>query len=513
MRTSETSFFSILTLTLCFTWIKLTTCKGTPPVIVRDPSDTVVVKNSPTTLKCRATGSPKPKIHWLQNGVKLDDDGSGRRFLLPGGSLHFVRVVRARRRTDVGIYQCVASNDHGTAYSKNVSLSIGSIKNVFRAQPDNQTSINGDTVVLRCSPPKGRPPPTVVWLRNNKIVLNNTRTHISPKGNLTISPVTMTDRGVYVCRAKHPLKIQDSRPAVLTVEGLIRFIEQPSDVIINEGSRVVLQCSAVGEPWPSIFWQRVGMLLPLLPNNYYFGRRLYVTRSGNLEISDIKKTDEGRYLCQAFNLNGDRKVATANLTVIGPTDFLPSISSGLSNHSVEEGGTVTFSCEVTGSPLPSVSWFQQDDVIPLHNTSVVMITQSGSTSHLTLINVTRAEHRKYKCVATSSIGKDFKEAELVVKAVVVVPGDKVTPTTKFNFVRTGGEASVVEAQAESGDTLYKMKMFIHKPWFIGTMGAVAWVVLLLVVVLLYRQRRNKRKAKSPTRVGVPADSTPQNPTM
>lgn len=88
-------------------------------------------------------------------------------------------------------------------------------------------------------------------------------------------------------------------------------------MIINEGRRVVLQCSAVGEPLPSIFWQRVGMLRPLLPNNYYFGGRLYVTRSGNLEISEIKKTDEGRYLCQAFNLNGDRKVATANLTVIG----------------------------------------------------------------------------------------------------------------------------------------------------------------------------------------------------
>ena len=34
----------------------------------------------------------------------------------------------------------------------------------------------------------------------------------------------MTDRGVYVCRAKHPLKIQDSRPAVLTVEGKKKII-------------------------------------------------------------------------------------------------------------------------------------------------------------------------------------------------------------------------------------------------------------------------------------------------
>ena len=55
----------------------------------------------------------------------MDDNEGGRRSLLPDGSLHFLRVVRARKRTDVGIYQCVASNDHGTAYSKNVSLLIG----------------------------------------------------------------------------------------------------------------------------------------------------------------------------------------------------------------------------------------------------------------------------------------------------------------------------------------------------------------------------------------------------
>ena len=34
----------------------------------------------------------------------------------------------------------------------------------------------------------------------------------------------MTDRGAYVCRSKHPLKIQDSRPAVLTVEGKKKII-------------------------------------------------------------------------------------------------------------------------------------------------------------------------------------------------------------------------------------------------------------------------------------------------
>ena len=38
-----------------------------------------------------------------------------------------------------------------------------------------------------------------------------------------------------------------------------------------------------------------------------------------------------------------------------------------------------------------------------------------------------------------------------------------------------------------------MKLFIRQPWFIGTMGAVAWIILLIVVLLLYRQRRSKKK--------------------
>ena len=96
---------------------------GSPPVITEHPSDVVVLKNSPANLICRATGSPKPTIHWLQNGVKVLEDG--RRYLLSSGTLHFLRVIRGRKRTDTGIYHCVASNRYGTVYSKNASLIVG----------------------------------------------------------------------------------------------------------------------------------------------------------------------------------------------------------------------------------------------------------------------------------------------------------------------------------------------------------------------------------------------------
>lgn len=75
-------------------------------------------------------------------------------------------------------------------------------------------------MVLQCSPPKGRPVPTVVWLHDGKVVSNTSRTFISSKGNLTISPVTKGDQGSYVCRAQSPLGTRDSKEAALTVKGI-----------------------------------------------------------------------------------------------------------------------------------------------------------------------------------------------------------------------------------------------------------------------------------------------------
>ena len=57
------------------------------------------------------------------------------------------------------------------------------------------------------------------WLRDGDLVSNTSRTFISSKGNLTISPVSKADQGSYVCRAEHPLGTRDSQEAVLTVKG------------------------------------------------------------------------------------------------------------------------------------------------------------------------------------------------------------------------------------------------------------------------------------------------------
>lgn len=105
---------------------------GSAPVIIEHPSDRAVLKNSAVDLVCRATGSPEPTIHWLHDGAKVEDDG--RRNVLSSGTLHFLRVTRGRKRTDSGIYQCVASNRYGTVYSKNASFVVG-----CKLEPDSMS--------------------------------------------------------------------------------------------------------------------------------------------------------------------------------------------------------------------------------------------------------------------------------------------------------------------------------------------------------------------------------------
>lgn len=97
---------------------------GGRPVFIKQPSDVVAEKNSPADLKCGVSESSKATIHWLHDGVKVEDDS--KRVTMADGSLHFFRVTRNRKRTHAGIYQCVASNSYGTVRSRNASLIVGS---------------------------------------------------------------------------------------------------------------------------------------------------------------------------------------------------------------------------------------------------------------------------------------------------------------------------------------------------------------------------------------------------
>ncbi|KAJ3588693.1 hypothetical protein NHX12_009547 [Muraenolepis orangiensis] len=81
-----------------------------PPVIRRGPTNQTVPVNGVALLRCEASGTPTPTIHWRKNGVPVPLVDSHMTLLDPG-SLQ----VRHAKVGDSGSYTCVASGPSGEA--------------------------------------------------------------------------------------------------------------------------------------------------------------------------------------------------------------------------------------------------------------------------------------------------------------------------------------------------------------------------------------------------------------
>jgi len=82
---------------------------------------------------------------------------------------------------------------------------------------------------------------------------------------------------------------------------------------------------------------------------------------------------------------------------------VPAVVYSLENITVTEGENRTLTCNVSGSPTPSVTWTEVE----------TGIRTMGITLELTHIN--RNESGEYKCEASTSCGNDTKSTFVIVQ--------------------------------------------------------------------------------------------------
>ena len=92
------------------------------PVIVTSPEEEYeAVKGSSVVLNCSVSGYPVPTITWLYNGGPVNE--SDRRIRVhSNGSLTIENV----KLSDVGVYECNATNDLGSVSSDPAMLMVES---------------------------------------------------------------------------------------------------------------------------------------------------------------------------------------------------------------------------------------------------------------------------------------------------------------------------------------------------------------------------------------------------
>ncbi|VDI07959.1 roundabout, axon guidance receptor 1 [Mytilus galloprovincialis] len=382
------------------------------PRIVEHPQDGYIAKDEPASLNCRAEGEPKPEITWYRNGRKVEttpENPFSNRMIFPDGKLFFLSVVHNKKdKTDVGVYYCNATNIHGTAISRNATLSIAVLRSDFRVQPKNVTAAIGDSVSFPCRPPRGEPEPRIIWKKDTELIIqdpSHTRFVVTDNGALNISQVRKQDAGIFRCIATNDAGERESAPAVLRVIEKPSFRRFPIDVTTREKKTVEFPCDVVGDKPLQVTWRK---------EHGNIGR-ISTLRDHTLRIEDVSRHDSGIYVCVAKNQVGEAE-AVARLNV----EYKPEFKVRPVDKSVGVGRSVSLQCVVEGNPPPTIYWRKRSQHASAEKSLIFPYKPDGRYSvkpdgTLQIDHVQPADAGEFECEALNTIGTASTSVQLKVR--------------------------------------------------------------------------------------------------
>ncbi|XP_072302994.1 roundabout homolog 3 isoform X1 [Eucyclogobius newberryi] len=272
------------------------------PVFLKQPVNQVVLADDTVDFFCEVHGDPTPTMRWRREEGELP---RGRFEIRSDNSLRLTQV----RAEDEGTYTCVSENSVGKAEASG-TLQVHVPPQIV-VRPRDQITAPGRTVTFLCGT-KGNPPPAVFWQREGSQILLfpvqevalASRFSVSLTGELTITDVQVEDSGYYICQA---ISVAGS---ILT-KALLEVESAPSDRVppiirqgpvnhtLAPGSTAQLHCHIMGNPLPSIQWEKDGQRI--LGND----GRISLMENGTFQIISLQETDSGLYTCVASSSSGE----------------------------------------------------------------------------------------------------------------------------------------------------------------------------------------------------------------
>ena len=97
----------------------------------------------------------------------------------------------------------------------------------------------------------------------------------------------------------------------------------------------------------------------------------------------------------------------------------PAISSEVMDQTQNETDTTSFTCQATGEPVATISWYFNDVLVDLANTtkytvSVSSLNVTTNSSTLTIMSVQSSDVGTYTCNATNVVSSDTSSGILTV---------------------------------------------------------------------------------------------------
>ncbi|XP_008314028.1 neuronal cell adhesion molecule a isoform X4 [Cynoglossus semilaevis] len=408
-----------------------------PPTITQQsPKDNIFDPRENIIIQCEAKGKPSPSFSWTRNGSHFDVESDSKVLMRPSSGTLVIDISGEKAQAYEGTYQCTAHNEHGTAVSDNFVIRQ-SRSPLWSKERNEAISVQkGVSLVLKCRPPTGLPPPVIFWMDNNfqRLPLDQRLTQ-AQNGDLYFSNVLPEDtRSDYICYARfpHTQTIQQKQPISVTVLNNRPEGEHRPGFMLPQGSSstkmvlrketLVLECIAEGLPTPEISWLKDGVELTNSRVSFHNFKKM-------LKVVEVTEADAGDYQCTASN-----KLGSAQHMIKVTVKAAPFWISAPRNLILAPNETGILTCRVSGEPMPTISWFVNG--VPLTNapedpsrkveadTVILSSVQSGSSA-------------VYQCNASNEFGYLLANAFV---SVLAEPPRVLTPPNQVYKVITNNPA-------------------------------------------------------------------------
>ncbi|CAG9530815.1 unnamed protein product [Cercopithifilaria johnstoni] len=384
--------------------------------------DQTVLTNKEVKLKCRILGDPQPQITWTKDG-NIISSTRHQKFKFTEDGWCSLTIFNCTAK-DTGFYLCTASNVLGSE-SSHLMLTVAEVagpdshlvtaenkemqycKPRFTRVPGAVVETTEGSTVKLISRAVGLPKPLVKWFKDGKEITKVNRAYeilLTGEGEsvLLVQYAITKTAGTFKCVAENSEGLTSFETQLIVHTNLNKqhreeqapsFTVDLTDIGVAIGHPVTLKCCVKGIPEPQLKWIFINDAQQTTIMRTTANSAWAEYREGNsceMKTESVMKTQQGTYQCVAINEHG-RAMTQCYLLVGEPFDQPagpPRFLKCLRDIWAPLGSDTDFEVEVSGYPLPELTWYHADEkVLEENDTQIVYISPTKCQLKITNLTV------------------------------------------------------------------------------------------------------------------------------